>query len=896
MTDEPLDVRIDWDRCMGSGNCVFWAPETFDLSDDGHAVVVDAAATDEERLRVAAQGCPVGAISLWRGWASRCHRERDVMPIAVTEDHESLRLTAQRWAQTHCPPTVPRAVAEATPGSDEPAPVWEKMAAQGWLGLHVPEDQGGQGFTLAELAVVLEELGHALFPGPLLPTVLVSAALARVGAGRRAGGVLTRPGRRLHHGGRRARRRGPTRGSRRRTGALRLRGAVRPVLGLPTARLVLVPLDEARAHGSSRPRPLGDAITVEALPALDATRALGQLTVAGDGVVTVPRREQVWSPTSDVRGLALALAAAESAGIARWCLETASDYAKVRVQFGRPIGQFQAVKHALADMLVAVEQCAAVAWDAAAAWSEPEDSGGRRVARPPPERARIAGAVALDAAAHCAKQCIQILGGIGFTWEHDAHLYLKRAMANLQLLAGGDVGALEHEVAALAVGGARRNLAADLPPEAESMRGEIRALVADVAAAGVDDQRAAVAEAGLIMPHWPAPWGRGASPLEQLVIDEELAAAGVTRPHLAVGAWALPTLIAHGTPEQQERWVRPTLLGRLNWCQLFSEPGAGSDLAALSTRAERVEGGWVLNGQKVWTSLAQIADFGICLARSDPEAPKHAGITYFVVDMHAEGLDIRPLRELTGAAMFNEVFFNDVFVPDDAVVGVPGDGWRIGRTTLANERVSMSSGASFGNGVESLIRTMARSERARRAQPVQPGGPARAPHRRGAVGGAARPPLHPAHAVGRGPRQWIERAQAAGRGARAAGAGDGDGALRRRRRGARRLGAAVGGGLSLDPLPHHCRWHQRGAAQRHRGAHPGPAAGPRTRFLSAFCGPFRVRAHRDRRTRPQSPKVARGSTAGSRGGTARPCATVRTPWRPKPLIRSQSRDLAAGVN
>jgi alkylation response protein AidB-like acyl-CoA dehydrogenase len=289
-------------------------------------------------------------------------------------------------------------------------------------------------------------------------------------------------------------------------------------------------------------------------------------------------------------------------------------------------------------------------------------------------------------------------------------------MATLQLVAGGDVGALEHGVAAAAVDGARRNLSADLPAEADALRDDVRAMVAEVARA--DDQRRALAEAGLIMPHWPAPWGRGASPLEQLVIDEELAAAGVVRPHLAVGAWALPTLIAHGTEAQQERWVRPTLLGRLSWCQLFSEPGAGSDLASLSTRAERVEGGWVLNGQKVWTSLAQTADFGICLARSDSDATKHAGITYFIVDMHTEGIDIRPLRELTGAAMFNEVFMTDVFVPDDAVVGQPGDGWRIGRTTLANERVSMSSGASFGNGVESLIRTVAR--RAERGEPFPP--------------------------------------------------------------------------------------------------------------------------------------------------------------------------------
>jgi alkylation response protein AidB-like acyl-CoA dehydrogenase len=644
------------------------------------------------------------------------------MPIAVTEDHESLRTTALRWTQTHCPAGVPRQVAESTgatgaAGAEELPASWEKMAAQGWLGLHLSEQQGGQGFTLAELAVVLEELGHALFPGPLLPTVLVSAALARV-----AHGPATVPPEWLHgladgtitaavalgatpHPWRQAE-----------DGALALEGAVRPVLGLPTARLVLVPLD----HGTATNwmvldrEALGPVVSVEPLPALDGTRAVGQLTIAAGERVTVPLDRQVMVSDEDLRGLAFTLAAAESAGIARWCLHTASEYAKVRVQFGRPIGQFQAVKHALADMLVAVEQCAAVAWDAAAAWSDGDGDGSadRHLS------ARIAGAVALGAAAHCAKECIQLLGGIGFTWEHDAHLYLKRAMANLQLFASGDVDALEHEVAALALAGARRNLTADLPAEAESLRDEIRAVVAEVAATGPDGQRAAIAEAGLIMPHWPAPWGRGASPLEQLVIDEELAAAGVPRPHLAVGAWALPTLIAHGTPEQQERWVRPTLHGRLNWCQLFSEPGAGSDLAALSTKAERVEGGWVLNGQKVWTSLAQTADFGICLARSDPDATKHAGITYFIVDMHAEGLDIRPLRELTGAAMFNEVFFNDVFVPDDAVVGAPGDGWRIGRTTLANERVSMSTGASFGPGVESLTRTMAR--RSERGEPSPP--------------------------------------------------------------------------------------------------------------------------------------------------------------------------------
>jgi alkylation response protein AidB-like acyl-CoA dehydrogenase len=177
----------------------------------------------------------------------------------------------------------------------------------------------------------------------------------------------------------------------------------------------------------------------------------------------------------------------------------------------------------------------------------------------------------------------------------------------------------------------------------------------------------------------------------------------VRRPHLAVGAWSLPTLIAYGTPEQQERWMGPTLRGDMNWCQMFSEPGAGSDLASLSTKASRVDGGWLLTGQKVWTSMAVQADWGICLARTDPTLPKHAGITCFFVDMKTEGLEIRPLRELTGEAMFNEVFLSDVYVPDDCVIGDVNDGWRAARTTLENERVSMGSGASFGLGIEMLM-------------------------------------------------------------------------------------------------------------------------------------------------------------------------------------------------
>ncbi|MHB1724881.1 MAG: acyl-CoA dehydrogenase [Acidimicrobiales bacterium] len=693
------------------------------------------------------------------------------MTIAVSDEHEALGSTVRRWLDAHCPPEAARALLDAA--VEELQPVWAAFADQGWLGIHVPERWGGQGNGLYELAVVLEQTGRSMLPGPLLPTVLTTAILSEI-AEAPSGGHLALagliPG--LVDGSTTAAVAmgcgsllGRIRGA---DGTLEISGQLRPVLGAQVATVALVPVcveggEEGPDSRDTGPSELGSgepvqtgelrwclidvadgsgALAVQPLESLDPTRRVGVLTA--ESVTVAADRMLPPLDRARVAELAVVLGAAELTGLAGWCLDTASEYAKVRRQFGRPIGQFQAVKHRLADMVVRTEQIAAVSWDAAMAADAgaycveadegdrggsstagsisggPDQSSNGRDRGRPVTRAdecslacASAGALVLDGAVDMAKACIQLLGGIGFTWEHDAHLYLKRALATRQILGGpGGGDTYHHAVFDLARRGIRRSLASELPEEAEPVRAEIRPLVAKIATLDPEDRRPALVQAGLVNPHWPRPYGRDASAIEQLVIDDELAGRGIVRPNLGVGAWALPVLIAFGSEEQKARWIMPTLLGEIIWCQLFSEPGAGSDLASLTTCAERVRGGWSLTGQKVWTSMAEQSQWGICLARTDTSVPKHQGITYFIIDMKTGGIDIRPLREITGDAMFNEVFMDDVFVPDDAVIGSPGDGWSIARATLASERVSMSSGATFGVGIESLLRLVERHGRA----------------------------------------------------------------------------------------------------------------------------------------------------------------------------------------
>jgi len=230
----------------------------------------------------------------------------------------------------------------------------------------------------------------------------------------------------------------------------------------------------------------------------------------------------------------------------------------------------------------------------------------------------------------------------------------------------------------------------------------LRALVAEHAPGGAypPDWSSLLARAGFVAPHWPAPWGPAAGPAEQLELDEALRELRVPRPLNPIGiGWAGPTLLVAGTEEQQHRWLPGLLDGSEIWCQLFSEPGAGSDLSSLATRATRDGDEYVVNGQKVWTTLAHVAQLGILLARTDPDAEAHQGITYFVVDMRSPGIEVRPIVQMTGTHEFNEVFFTDVRVPAANIVGTEHDGWRLAKLTLGNERVSLSGeGALWGRG------------------------------------------------------------------------------------------------------------------------------------------------------------------------------------------------------
>jgi 3-oxochol-4-en-24-oyl-CoA dehydrogenase len=631
------------------------------------------------------------------------------VPIALTEEQRALQASVREWAKRAGAIELVRD-GEAG-GANLADQDWASLAELGVLGVGLPAAVGGAGGSAADLAAVLAQLAQSLVPGPVLPTLLAARVLAP-SAGESAGAAAALRGIAagqisvaviLDSASERTRA-GAVTAEPQPDGTVRLTGRSGSVLcgGRTTHLLVSATQTSGSADGAATGQsawylvPAGQpGVTVTARSPADFSRSLADVGLDG---VTAGRAELVQGVTaSQVRDTAAAMFAVEAAAVASWCARTAAEYAAIRHQFGRPIGAFQAVKHLCASMACRAETASVLAWDAARAIDEnPAEL---------PLAAAAAAAFCLDAAVDVAKDCIQVLGGIGFTWEHDAHLYLRRAVALRQLLGGS--AAWRDRAAVLAADGARRSLTLDAGDaedgEPTAIRTAARAEAARIGQLPVTAHRAALAESGYAAPAWPPPYGLAATPAGCLVIDDELARAGLARPDLVIGGWAMAAIFGHGSTAQRDRFARPTLHGEITWCQLFSEPEAGSDLASLRTRADRVAGGWLLTGQKVWTSLAREADWAICLARSDASAPKHKGLTFLLVAMDSRGIDIRPLREITGREMFNQVFLDRVFVPDECVVGQPGDGWRVARTTLASERVAMAAGSSVGDAAERLL-------------------------------------------------------------------------------------------------------------------------------------------------------------------------------------------------
>lgn len=602
---------------------------------------------------------------------------RTLMGIALTDNHRELAEVARAFLISQQVRWEARSLLDAP---DEIRPgFWHDMVELGWLGLHVDEEYGGSGYGLPELVVVIEELGRAVAPGPFVPTVIASAVIANAGTADHKARLLS----------------GLIDGSV--TAGIGLYGQVRVkddgtadgeagiVLGAGLAELLLVATgDDVLVLERDRA-----GVSVDMPENLDPTRRCGRVRLHN---VSVTADDLLPGARESVLARARTLLAAEAVGGASDCVDAAVGYAKMRKQFGRTIATFQAVKHHCANMLVVAESAVAAVWDAARAASQDEEQF--RLA------AAVAAALAFPAYTRNAELNIQVHGGIGFTWEHDAHLHLRRALVSAALL-GGDAPAVD--VFDRTAAGVVRVNSLDLPAEAEELRAQIRADAAELASLDTKTQRDKLIETGYVMPHWPQPWGRAANAVEQLVIDEEFRAAGIKRPDYSITGWVILTLIQHGTPWQIERFVEKALLQEETWCQLFSEPDAGSDAASVKTRATRVDGGWKITGQKVWTSGAQYCRRGLATVRTDPDALKHAGITTVIIDMKAVGVEVRPLRQITGGSEFNEVFFNDVFVPDEDVVGAPNSGWTIARATLGNERVSIGGSDSLYEGAAAQL-------------------------------------------------------------------------------------------------------------------------------------------------------------------------------------------------
>lgn len=620
------------------------------------------------------------------------------MTLGLSPEQQELSDAIGQFAARHAPIATTRGRFDDLAAGRVPG-WWDALVANGFHAVHLPEGLGGQGGELIDAACVLESAGISLLPGPLLPTVSAGAValladptpgaqsfVRDLAAGATAAIVLPEDGFSARSDG----------------GNWLISGASNVALGVCAARTILL---GARTGDGDVVWALVDTenptATVEPVTGTDLVADAGSLRL--DDYRVTETEVLTGIDPERARCVVVGLVASMTAGLVQWCLQAVTAHLRIREQFGKVIGTFQALQHNAAMLLVSSELATAAAWDAVRACDESLDQ--HRIA------AAGAAVMAISPAPDLVLDALTMLGAIGFTWEHDVHLYWRRAIslagsigpANRWARRLGELTCAQTRDMSVNLGDAEaefRSWVAETLDAALQLRNDKPAPHGDYPDQASGPQRTLIADAGLMAPHWPAPWGVDAGPLKQLIIDEEFAKRPeLVRPSLNIAEWILPSVLAAAPKELQERLIPPTQRGDIHWCQLFSEPGAGSDLASLATRATKVDGGWRINGHKIWTSLAQYADLGALLARTDPEASKHRGIGYFILDMRSPGVEIQPIKTATGQAHFNEVFLNDVFVPDEMLLGGPTDGWSLAIATMAEERTAISGYVKFDRAV-----------------------------------------------------------------------------------------------------------------------------------------------------------------------------------------------------
>ncbi len=773
------------------------------------------------------------------------------MDFAFSEEQDLLRQVTKRFLDDVHPLSSLRPSLEAPEIVDRG--LWRKAAELGWTSMLIPGDHGGGSVTeqpLVDLVVLGEELGRVLHPGPFVPTNVVADAIARHGTEAQRAQLLPS----IARGDVMAAWCASADGSIEisecavdlddRGGAPVLNGVARFSHGATIADLLLVLARTAEGPKYLVVPSSAPGIHRRTQLTLDLTRRFAEVNfdhvAVGADQLLVRTTEMVHERAV---GIATVLQSAEAVGAADHLFDATVDYLGMRTQFGRTIASFQAIKHRLADLLVTREGMRAATHYAALALGDGFDDAVAAV--------HTAGSYVPGGFAHLCGESLQLHGGIGFTWEHDVHLFVRRAFTNQGLY--GDSRWHRERLCAMRGSSLMDITVAEIPRRYDEFTSALRACIAAnrptlqwKQRSGLrvpDDERdiaalrqwvRALDDAGYRLDRFSL---EDTDPFEQRIIVRELGRVGI--PYILGNPLVSGALKAYGTKDQQRRYLPPMARGDHIWTQLFSEPNAGSDLASLQTSA-RLEGDhYIVNGQKVWSTWAQWADYGYLLARTEP-VPGPPGISAFILNMNAPGVEVRPLREMTGTTDFNEVFLDDVAIPVTDLIGQTGNGWVAAQTSLLTEREGVGGGRDrhghrrLGRLGPSASPSRTPGPRRRRRSPRD-----RRPDRSGAHLRCAR--LSSDHEGGQrvdgclgcpADQDLVQRDEPRGGRVRHAASRQPGVIGRRRSGGVRRW--EVAGPVSLRPRTDHRRRFQRNHAKRDRRARARPAEGASRQRLSAI--------------------------------------------------------------